>query len=150
MSVTIAIRMFAAASLFMAATALGACSTPAVISAGPTAALPTPAASAPALSNVPAGAPEGTAAVGGGVQRISVDLSKDFYDPTVIHAKAGVPLEITFGAARGCLASVLIPDFGVDQDLTSGGDVVKLPAMTAGEHEFSCGMQMVYGKIVVR
>ena len=146
MSVAITIRVFAAASLLVAATALGACATPAATSAAP----PAPAASAPALSNVPAGAPEGTAAIAGGVQRISVDLSKGFYDPTVIHAKAGVPLEITFGEGRGCLASVLIPDFGVNQDLTSGGAVAKLPAMAAGEHEFSCGMQMVYGKIVVR
>jgi Cu+-exporting ATPase len=84
------------------------------------------------------------------VQRISVDLTKGYYDPSVIHAKAGVPLEISFGQGSGCLGSVLIPDFSVNQDLTNGGAVVKLPAMKAGEYSFSCGMRMVYGKIVVQ
>lgn len=101
-------------------------------------------------SSVPDGAPEGTATVDGAVQRISIDLSKGFYDPSIVNAKADVPLEITFGQGQGCLASVLVPDFGVDQDLTAGPVVVKLPAMKAGEYSFSCGMQMVFGKIVVR
>jgi len=97
-----------------------------------------------------AGAPTAAATVDGAVQRISVDLSKGYYDPTVIEAKAGVPLEITFGQGQGCLASVLVPAFDVSQDLTNGGAVVKLPAMQPGEYEFSCGMRMVFGKIVVK
>lgn len=98
---------------------------------------------------MPSGAPEGTATLGGGVQRVSIDLSKGYYDPTVIHAKADIPLEISFGQGQGCLASVLVPDFGIDQDLTRGGAVVRLPAMPAGEYSYSCGMRMAYGKIVV-
>jgi plastocyanin domain-containing protein len=105
---------------------------------------------AQAASNVPAGAPEGTAVAKGSVQRISVGTSQGLWDPSVIHAVPGIPLEITFAEGRGCLASVLFPDFGIDQDLTAGGEVVKLPAMKAGSYEFSCGMEMVYGKIVVR
>lgn len=101
-------------------------------------------------SAVDAGAPTGTAKVAGDIQRIGVDLSQGFYDPTVIEAKAGVPLEITFGQGQGCLAAVLFPAFGIQQDLTNGGAVVKLPAMQPGEYEFSCGMKMVFGKIVVR
>jgi plastocyanin domain-containing protein len=99
---------------------------------------------------VPAGAPDGTTVSDGKVQRISVGTSQGFYDPSVIHAVAGVPLEMAFAEGRGCLASVLIPDFGIDQDLTVGGAVVKLPAMKAGSYEFSCGMEMVYGRIVVQ
>jgi len=112
---------------------------------------PTPGATgAPAPSSVPEGVPQGTATVDGEVQRIAIDLSKGYYDPTIVSAKAGVPLEITFGQGQGCLASVLVPDFGVNQDLTAGPAVVKLPGMEAGEYEFSCGMRMVFGKIVVR
>lgn len=94
--------------------------------------------------------PSGVAVVSGAVQTISVDLSQGYYDPTVIEAKAGVPLEISFGQGQGCLAKVLIPAFSVDQDLTAGGAVVKLPAMTPGEYEFSCGMRMVFGTIRVK
>lgn len=91
----------------------------------------------------------GVAAVSGPVQTISVDLSQGYYDPTVIEAKAGIPLEITFGQGQGCLAKVLIPAFSVDRDLTSGGAAVRLPAMKPGEYQFSCAMRMVFGKIVV-
>lgn len=145
MPVTIRLRLGAAALLIAAALAAVACSAP----AAPTASGTAPAVPAPSASQVPAGAPEGTAKEAGGAQRISVDLTKGYYDPSIIHAKAGVPLEISFGQGSGCLGSVLIPDFSVDQDLTNGGAVVKLPAMKAGEYSFSCGMQMVYGKIIV-
>lgn len=99
---------------------------------------------------VPAGAPTGTPKIEGPVQRIPVDVSTGQFVPSVIQAKAGVPLEITFGQGQGCVSKVLIPAFGVDQDLTQGGAAVKLPAMKAGSYDFSCGMQMVFGKIEVR
>ncbi len=92
----------------------------------------------------------GVAAESGGVQHVSVDLSQGYYAPEVIEVKAGVPLEITFGQGEGCLSSVLIEDFGIDQDLSHGGAVVRLPAMKAGTYDFSCGMRMVYGRIVVK
>jgi hypothetical protein len=97
-----------------------------------------------------AGAPIGAATVEGEVQRIAVDLSQGFYDPTIIQAKAGLPLEIAFGQGQGCLSTVLVPSADIRQDLTNGGAVVKLPAMQPGEYEFSCGMKMVFGKIVVK
>ena len=97
-----------------------------------------------------AGAPEGTAKLSGGVQSIGIDVSKGFYDPTIVHVKAGVPVKITFGQGQGCLARVLIPDFQIDQDLTQGGATVSLPAMAPGEYGFSCGMRMVFGKIVAK
>jgi hypothetical protein len=105
---------------------------------------------APAQAPLPANAPVGQAKVEGGVQRISVDASQGFWDPTIIQAKAGVPLEIAFGPGQGCMASVLIPDFGIQEDLTQGGATVKLPAMKAGSYSFSCGMQMVFGRIDVQ
>jgi len=153
MPVTMRLRLGAAALLTAAALATAACSAPAAPAASgsaPAATTPAPVAPAPSASQVPAGAPEGTAKEAGSVQRISVGLAKGYYDPSIIHAKAGLPLEISFGQGSGCLGSVLIPDFSVNQDLTNGGAVVKLPAMKAGEYSFSCGMRMVYGKIVVQ
>lgn len=99
---------------------------------------------------IPAGAPGGTAVSSGGVQKIPVDVSQGYFNPMVINAKAGEPLEITFGQGQGCMAGVLFKDFGVSQDLTSGGAVVKLPPMKAGEYTFSCGMEMQYGELVVK
>jgi hypothetical protein len=92
---------------------------------------------------------EGATAVSGGVQRITVDSASGVYDPNVIVAKPGVPLEITFKPGIGCLSAVLVPRFSIQQDIQSGA-VVKVPAMQPGEYPFSCGMRMVFGKIVVR
>ena len=93
---------------------------------------------------------ERTAVVENGVQRIDVDLSSGSYDPNTIVLKAGVPAEITFGQSNGCTAQVQSQDLGFFEDLTSGPKTVKLAALTAGEYQFSCGMQMVFGKVVVQ
>lgn len=84
-----------------------------------------------------------------GVQRITVDTSSGSYDPNVIKLKAGVPAEITFKAATGCLGQVQSADLGFSEDLTTGDKTVKLDGLSAGTYQFSCGMQMVFGQIVV-
>lgn len=89
--------------------------------------------------------------VSGGVQRIEVDTSKGSFDPDRIIAKAGIPIEIEFTRSPGgCLSRVLFSDFGIDQDLTAGPATVRIPAQKAGEYQFSCQMQMVFGTLVVR
>lgn len=91
---------------------------------------------------------EGEAVVEGGVQRIAVDAQSGF-NPNVIRAKAGIPLEITFSEAYGCMAQVVSRDLGFFEDLTTGPKTIGLPALEAGEYAFSCGMEMVFGSIVV-
>jgi hypothetical protein len=92
----------------------------------------------------------GEARVEGGIQRITVDTSSGSWSPNEIRLKAGVPTEITFAEGQGCLAQVVFPDLGVSADLRNGGAVVNLPALEAGEHTFACGMDMVFGKLIVR
>lgn len=94
---------------------------------------------------------EADTTVEGDVQKIKVDASTGSFDPNTINAKAGVPIEIEFSQAPGgCLSAVLFADFGIQEDLTGGGKTIKLPALEAGEYAFSCQMQMVSGKIVVK
>jgi len=84
------------------------------------------------------------------VQRIAVDTSAGSFNPNVIKAKAGVPIEIAFSQAPGgCLSGVFFPDFNINEDLTAGGKTVQLPALEKGEYQFFCQMQMVSAKIVV-
>jgi len=93
---------------------------------------------------------EGAAAVDAdGVQRITVDTSTGGYNPNVIKLQAGVPAEITFGQAGGCLAQVMSADLGFYEDLQAGPRTIALPALSAGTYGFSCGMEMVFGQIVV-
>lgn len=94
---------------------------------------------------------EKSATVEGDVQRITVDTSKGLYDPNVIRLAAGAPAEITFTRASGCLARVQSADLGFDEDLTGGDVTVRLDAaqLQPGAYGFNCGMQMVFGTIIV-
>lgn len=91
---------------------------------------------------------EGETVVDGTVQRITVDASNG-YDPNIIYATAGIPIEITFGQGVGCFAEVYFPDFNIFEDLTAGAKTITLPPLDAGTYSWSCGMQMVFGTIVV-
>lgn len=91
---------------------------------------------------------EGVATLADGVQRISVDVTT-VYNPNVIKLKAGVPAEITFSQAAGCTGIVHSADLGFEEDLSAGPKTVKLQGLQPGTYAFSCGMDMVFGKIVV-
>jgi Cu+-exporting ATPase len=88
--------------------------------------------------------------IDGGVQRIAVDVTDGYFDPTMIELASGIPSQLVFSEGQGCLAAVSFPQFGIERDLTSGGATVEIPALRAGEYPFSCGMEMVYGVLVVR
>jgi hypothetical protein len=90
----------------------------------------------------------GVTTLDGDVQYIDVGIGQG-YEPNVIQAQAGVPIEITFAQGSGCYAEVYFPDFNVFEDLTQGPVTISLPALDAGEYWWSCGMQMVFGKVVV-
>jgi len=92
---------------------------------------------------------DGTAQVVGGVQAIAVKVTT-VYSPNVIHLKAGVPAEITFGSAQGCTAQVVSQQLGFSEDLSAGPKLVKIAEPKPGTYDFSCGMNMVHGKIVVQ
>lgn len=91
---------------------------------------------------------EGAATVEGGVQRIAVDVGS-VYTPNAIKLKAGVPAEIMFSQAQGCTQIVESAELGFSEDLGSGPKAVKLKGLQPGTYAFSCGMQMVFGQIVV-
>jgi hypothetical protein len=91
---------------------------------------------------------KGSAVVEGGVQKIAIDVTT-VYTPNTIILKAGVPAEITFSQAQGCTQVVQSADLGFSEDLSAGPKTVKLKGLQPGTYAFSCGMQMVYGTIVV-
>lgn len=93
---------------------------------------------------------EGATSVEGGVQTLAIDTSTGSFNPNVVKAKAGIPIELTFSQAPGgCMSGVIFPDFDIDEDLTAGAKTVKLPALDPGEYTFFCQMQMVTGTLVV-
>jgi hypothetical protein len=82
------------------------------------------------------------------VQRVSVRVT-DGYDPDAIIINAGIPSEIVFSEAHGCLGTVVFDGLGIEQSLEDGGAVVKLPALEPGTYSFRCGMDMVHGTLIV-
>jgi plastocyanin domain-containing protein len=79
-----------------------------------------------------------------------VDTASGDFAPGQIVLKAGIPAEISFGSAVGCLSEVVIKDLGINQDLTQGPATVKLPALDAGTYSFACAQGHQTGRIVVQ
>jgi len=102
----------------------------------------------PTANGVTGPAVDGTAKVAGGVQTINVAVTT-VYAPNIVHLKAGVPAQITFSSAQGCTSQVQSQALGFAEDLSAGPKVVTIKNPTAGTYDFTCGMNMVHGKIVV-
>lgn len=105
------------------------------------------AVSMPSIEAVIESEPDPTSRHASLVQRVAVEVSDNYY-PSRIEVIPGVPVEIDFGEGHGCLARVLFEPFDIDEDLTQGGAIVRLPGLAPGEYDFSCGMHMVFGKVI--
>ena len=93
-----------------------------------------------------------TATVGStGVQEIKVTV-KGGYSPDVISVRKGVPVRLSFyrDETASCSEQVKLPDFGVIRDLPAFKTTsVEFTPEHDGEFSFSCGMNMMRGRIVV-
>ncbi|HLM56589.1 MAG TPA: cupredoxin domain-containing protein [Pyrinomonadaceae bacterium] len=88
----------------------------------------------------------------GGVQVVDVTV-KGGYRPASINAEAGRPLRLSFTRreATPCGEEVVLPDFGRRAHLPQGETVsLEVTPPAPGEYEFTCGMNMYKGRIVVR
>jgi len=94
------------------------------------------------------GAP-GTATAAG-VQHFDVDMSKGSYVPNELDAKAGTPVQITFGQGKGCVGTLVFPSFSIRADMTQGPKTFDLGVLQPGEYPWSCGMNMQHGVLKVQ
>ena len=94
----------------------------------------------------------GSAVIGdSGAQEIQI-VVKGGYTPAVIHAKEGKPLRLVFDRQEtsSCSEEVVIGDFGVRRFLPAfKKTVVELTPTRPGHFEFTCGMGMLHGALVV-
>lgn len=73
------------------------------------------------------------------------------YEPQVVRVKAGVPLRLTFDRreTNGCSEEVVLGDFGIRRHLPAHArTVVEFTPERPGTYEFTCGMNMLRGRIV--
>ena len=75
------------------------------------------------------------------------------YKPSVIELARDVPTEITFVRkdTSACFEEVVLPDFGVRTHLPINQPyVVVINPKEAGEYKYACGMNMFFGKVIVK
>ncbi len=100
-----------------------------------------------ARSESGAGLPAGEAAV----HTVKITVNGDFV-PNVVHAKKGEHLRLLFFREKesGCVQQVVFKELGIRKDLDLLKDTpVDLTPADTGELEFTCGMGMVKGTVVV-
>ncbi len=86
-----------------------------------------------------------------GAQQVHV-VVRGGYEPAVIHVRKGQPVRLVFDRQEtsGCSEEIVLPDFGVRRFLPAFEQtVIELTPSAAGTYEFTCGMSMLRGKLVV-
>ena len=87
----------------------------------------------------------------GGVQQIKVTV-KGGYSPDVIVVKEGQPVRFDFfrDETASCSEQVIFGDFGIARDLPAFKTTpIEFTPDKAGEFTFTCGMNMMRGKLIV-
>lgn len=86
-----------------------------------------------------------------GVQEINV-VVKGGYSPDVIAVRAGAPVRLNFyrDETAACSDTVVFGDFGISRPLPAfQTTAIEFTPDRAGEFTFTCGMNMMRGKLVV-
>ena len=86
-----------------------------------------------------------------GVQEIKVTV-KGGYSPDVIAVKQGIPVRLDFyrDETASCSEQVVFGDFGIARGLPAFKTTpIEFTPDRAGEFTFTCGMNMMRGKLIV-
>ena len=86
-----------------------------------------------------------------GVQEINVTV-KGGYSPDVIVVKENMPVRLNFyrDETASCSETVVFGDFGIARDLPAFKNTqLEFTPEKAGEFSFTCGMNMMRGKLIV-
>ena len=87
----------------------------------------------------------------GGVQEVQIAV-KGGYAPATIRLRAGQPARRVFDRqeTNSCAEEVVLGDFGIRRFLPAFEEtVIEFTPERAGTYEFTCGMGMLRGRIVV-
>jgi len=85
-------------------------------------------------------------------QKVNITVAGG-YQPNVVNLEKGIPAQLTFTRtnAQGCLDAVHSKDLNFETDLPlNDAQTVDIPTDKAGEFNFSCGMDMFNGKVVIK
>ena len=88
-----------------------------------------------------------------GVQKLKVTVSENGYEPTNLELKSGVPAQIAFYRVdeKNCGNEILFTELGIRKDLPLNKEIlVEFTPDKTLNYEFTCGMGMLKGKVVVK
>jgi plastocyanin domain-containing protein len=97
-------------------------------------------------------APATAAVVADGIQEATVRVEGG-YVPAVVEVAAGRRVRLTFDRreTNPCSEELVLPAFNIRRELPAFAQtVVEFTPHTPGRYEFTCGMGMLHGAIVVR
>lgn len=95
--------------------------------------------------------PVAVAAGAGGVQEVEIEV-RGGYDPATVRVRRGQAVRLVFHRqeSSGCSEEVVLPDFGIRRFLPPHEKTaVEFRPAEAGSYEFTCGMGMLRGRLVV-
>ena len=86
-------------------------------------------------------------------QSVRVVINEMGYSPGSFRLRKGVPARLTFlrTTERTCGTEIVIPAYGINRPLPLDQSVSdSFTPRRSGEFGFTCGMNMMHGKIIVR
>ena len=87
------------------------------------------------------------------VQKFTVKITQQGFEPVSVTLRRGVQARITFlrTTEQTCAKEIVLRDFGIKRDLPLNQPVVvALTPKKKGEFSFTCGMNMMRGKLIVQ
>lgn len=75
------------------------------------------------------------------------------YVPNTVVLKQGVPAKVVFNRKdpSGCFEQVVFPDFGISEHLPVNEEFpIEIDTSKPGEYQYACGMNMFFGKVIVK
>ena len=87
------------------------------------------------------------------VQTARVEITGQGYEPASIKLRRGIPARVTFlrKTDATCAKEVIFTDFNIKRDLPlNKAVVITFTPTKTGEFTFTCGMNMMRGKLLVQ
>jgi plastocyanin domain-containing protein len=87
----------------------------------------------------------------GGAQEVTITVQAG-YEPAEVKVKRGMPVRLIFDRQEtsGCSEEIVIPDFGIRKFLPAfQKTTIELTPEKAGTFDFTCGMSMLHGRLIV-
>lgn len=84
-------------------------------------------------------------------QEARMSLTARGYEPNTLYVKVGIPVKWVIGVKQmsGCTNEIILQGYNIRKKLAYGENVIEFTPKKVGEINFSCWMQMVWGKFVV-